>query len=563
MKKYRWLLLLTVLALLICLGWQWLSWRMEYMPEPVFSLETPLFSGKRVMVLVPHQDDEVNLAGGVMEQYTRAGSRVFLVYATNGDYNGLAEERSLEALAAAEVMGIPEEDVYYLGYGNQWQPQGENTHIYFSPDGDALWTSHIGATETYGTEAIDCYAESAYTRNNFCRDLTALILELRPDVIYCSDYDPHHDHMALDLLFEEVLGEILVQEPDYRPTVYKGLCYGTAWYAEADFAGTAEPASSRYPDWEYWGRMGIPYDWSSRVRLPMGEENRSPILSENTVFRALSCFESQEGWSFAQSVLNGDKVFFQRRTDSLLYDAVFYAGQEPVKLWNDFKLKDSEEFSSLINSGGRFSDHITVRLPEPRAMNEIRLHTDPAGEGIYNGCIRLGDGGTLDFSAISADGMAVISFPEQTVSQFDVFFTDIQGEEPRLTEIEAFLTVSEPPQLLMALDENDNFVYDHWISEGETTELRLYAYPGGASIGWEDVKITAEYSWGCKWEVDEALEVLRVTCPPEGRVVITLSASENVSTTFTVSNPLPETRQDVLTRQAEDLAQIEALYGTE
>ena len=102
------------------------------LPVGAFELETPFFTGKRVMVLVPHQDDELNLAGSLLEQYTGAGSEVFLVYATNGDYSGLAQLRSHEALAVARSVGIPAENVIYLGYGNQWQPQGEEKPLYFS-----------------------------------------------------------------------------------------------------------------------------------------------------------------------------------------------------------------------------------------------------------------------------------------------------------------------------------------------------------------------------------------------------------------------------------------------
>lgn len=561
MKKHRWLIPALLLLALI-LGGFWLFRRMHHMPEPIFRLQTPFFSGKHVLVLVPHQDDEINLAGGVMEQYLQSGSRVSLVYATNGDYNGLAEERSREVLAMAELLGIPKEDVYYLGYGNQWQPRGSATHIYFSDAPDVVWTSHIGATATYGTEAIDCYARSSYTRGNFCRDLKNLLLQLRPDVIYCNDYDAHHDHMALDLLFEEVLCEILTEEPGYRPAVYKGLCYGTAWYAEADFAGTLNPRSSRHPDWEHWDRLGIPYDWNSRLRLPMGAENRSPILSENTVYRALSLFESQNGGSFAQNVLNGDKVFFERRTDNLLLRATFTDGSEPVAVWNDFKLKDSEEFSSLINSGGHFAARITVRLPEPVEMNEIRLHTDPDSRSSFSGYLRFDSGAQADFRVSADAGEAVLSFPEQTAAGFEIHITDVQGEPPEFTEIEAFLTREAAPLLLMAVDENDDFAYDYRIPQGETAEFRLYAYPLGSTAAWGDLKISMDGSWGCRWKLDRESGLLRVTCPPGGRAVMRVTWSAEISTTFTVSNPLPEARQALLELQAADLERIESMYTT-
>lgn len=552
MKKHRWLL-----CLLLALGLWWLVRQSQGLPEPVFEVQTPFFSQKNVMVLVPHQDDEVCLAGGILEQYTKAGSRVWLVYATNGDYHGLAEERSREALAAAEVMGIPPEHVLYLGYGNQWVPQGDAKHLYFAGDGDSVWTSHFGKTATYGTEAIAPWRESAYTRSNFLRDLTDLILELRPDVIFCNDYDPHHDHMALDLFFEEALGAILKAYPDYRPTVYKGLCYGTGWYAEADFAGAENLRACRLPVWEYWDRLGIAYSWSARVRLPMGAENLSPILSENSVFRALSCFESQDGVSHAAQVLSGDKVFFRRRTDNLLYCAVFHDGQEQVTVLNDFKLKDSEDFSSLVNSGCHVAQVITVQLPEPVQMNEVRIHTDPEPGSSFGGYLRFDDGTQVPFSLHGTEG--VISFPERPVSGFALHITDMQPAAPRLTEIEAFLTRPEQPQLLMAVDEHDDFVYDYRIESGDTAHLRLYAYPLGSVTSWADVKISGEESPGCSWELEENGAFLRVTCPPEGRAVLTVTWSDQVRTTFTVSNPTPAERRALLDRQREDLERIGAM----
>lgn len=549
--------LICCLALLVSVGIGLFRWA-AFVPEPAFQVQTPFFSGQRVMVLVPHQDDEINLAGGILEQYTAAGSEVWLVYATNGDYSGLAEVRSREVLDMARLLEIPAQNVIYLGYGNQWQPRGEEKHLYFSSDPDALWTSHFGAGETYGTASVGVWRQSEYTRNNFLRDLTELILELRPDVIYCNDYDPHHDHMALDLFFEEVMGNILQMGLDYHPTVFKGLCYGTAWYAEADFAGTPNLRSSLKPGWDYWDRLGISYDWSSRVRLPMSGENLSPILSENSVFRALSCFQSQNGRQFAPRVLNADKVFFERRTDSLLYNAVFYGDTEQVTVWNDFKRKDSEDFSSLVNSGWDFNGSITVRLPEPVQMNEIRLHTDPGSDSIWNGYIRFSDGSREEFCVLTAKGVGVISFPARTVSSFDILSTAIYGEKPKVTEIEAFDRAEEAPLILMAVDENDDFAYDHWIPEGNTAAFRLYAYPQGSAESWEDVNVSMEGSWGCKWEIDAHSGLLRVTCPPEGRAVVTISRSDGVSTTFTVSNPLPEVRQARLDSQRADLLQLEA-----
>ena len=289
----------------------------------------------------------------------------------------------------------------------------------------------------------------------------------------------------------------------------------------------------------------------------MGAENLSPILSENSVFRALSCFESQDGVSHAAQVLSGDKVFFRRRTDNLLYCAVFHDGQEQVTVLNDFKLKDSEDFSSLVNSGCHVAQVITVQLPEPVQMNEVHIHTDPEPGSSFGGYLRFDDGTQVPFSLHGTEG--VISFPERPVSGFALHITEMQPAAPRLTEIEAFLTRPEPPQLLMAVDEHDDFVYDYRIESGDTALLRLYAYPQGCVTSWADVNISGEGSPGCSWELEENGAFLRVTCPPEGRAVLTVTWSDQVRTTFTVSNPTPAERRALLDRQREDLERIGAM----
>lgn len=556
----RWLrrsiVIILVLAVLFALG----PWG-----GAEFAVTTPFFSGKKVLVLIPHQDDELNLAGGILEQYVQTGSEVTLVYSTNGDYNGLAEERSREVLAVAEAIGIPAENVIYLGYGDQWEHQEQEgvlrKHLYFSVDGDAVWTSHFGATHTYGTAAIDCYSDCDYTRDNFLADLLRLLRTERPDVIYCTDYDAHHDHMALDLFFEEAMGILLAEETDYHPTVYKGFCYGTAWYAEADFVGAENLRSSQRPAWEHWERLGIGYDWADRVRLPMSTGNLSRMLSETDLYQTIRLFESQNGHRFAQSVFNGDKVFWERRTDSLLYRAAFSADGEAVTVFNDFKLKDSVDFSALVNTGLAFADTITVELEAPTAMDAVWLYDSPVStDNILAGYLLFDDGSRVDFGALEPGGAATkISFEEKTVGSFELHLTQTEGEEPGLAEIEAYCGpwINETePQLLMAADENGDFAYDYWTDADGCAAFTLYAYPAGSISGWEDVTVTMTGA-GCTYALEDGL--LRVSCPTGCRAEITVTWSESVSTTFTVSNPSALRRMWTGTMQSIDAERVLAL----
>jgi probable selenium-dependent hydroxylase accessory protein YqeC len=66
-------------------------------------------SGKKVMLQVPHQDDDFNVLGGVIEEYVKYGSEATVVFSTNGDYNGLAETRFREAQNALGHIGIPKD----------------------------------------------------------------------------------------------------------------------------------------------------------------------------------------------------------------------------------------------------------------------------------------------------------------------------------------------------------------------------------------------------------------------------------------------------------------------
>lgn len=545
MKNRRWMWLIGIAVAVPVLLAAAFCYRICGLLRADFSITTPLFSGKRVMVIVPHQDDELNLAGGLLEQYTAGGSEVMLVYATNGDYNGLAQTRSQEALAVAGSVGIPVEQVYYLGYGDQWEYQeqaGElRKHLYFSVEGDALWTSHYGATHTYGTEAIDCYRDSDYTRNSFLEDLRTLILEKRPDVIFCVDYDAHHDHMALDLFFEEAMGTILASEPDYQPTVYKGFCYGTAWYAEADLMGSENLLSSKFPAWEHWERLGISYDWEARVRLPVTAQDAGRLLSRTTLYRSIRLFESQNGYQFAERVLNGDKVFWERRTDSLLYRAEFTGDGETVHVWNDFKLKDSTDFSALVNTGVRFAGTITVTLESPAVMDSVWLYDAPSAEdNILSGFLRFDDGSVVEFGPLEPGGSATqINFERRSVASFDICFTKTEGDAPGVTEIEAYCGTPEAePLILMAVDGDDNFVYDYWIQEGNEAEFTLYSWPG--EVSWEDVDIRCTGGRDCLWEVADG--TLRVMCSPGEEIRFTVSCGE-VSTTFAIANPTPEERK--------------------
>lgn len=106
---------------------------------------TDFYKNKNVMVIVPHQDDEINVAGATIKNYINGGSDVIVVFTTNGDYYGLGKVRIDEAINAMEKLGVKSENVVFLGYGDKWDT--EYNHIYHAPDNEIV-KSYIGNIET-------------------------------------------------------------------------------------------------------------------------------------------------------------------------------------------------------------------------------------------------------------------------------------------------------------------------------------------------------------------------------------------------------------------------------
>lgn len=65
------------------------------------------------MVIVPHEDDEINIAGSTICGAREEGMRVICVFVTNGDYKYIPDVRINEAIHALSVLGVSQEDVIF------------------------------------------------------------------------------------------------------------------------------------------------------------------------------------------------------------------------------------------------------------------------------------------------------------------------------------------------------------------------------------------------------------------------------------------------------------------
>lgn len=542
-----WRTVVTAFSLLIWIvsAAGWFAWNtaanaMQYVA--VDSGKEELYGGQRIMLLVPHQDDDINVLGGVVEEYGKYGSEVYVVFSTNGDYYGLSEVRYREAVNALSIMGVPEDHVLFLGYGDQWNADGP--HLYNAQPGVVV-ESVFGSTETYGTPWHPAYREgNAYTMDNFLGDLESVILEYKPDVLYCVDYDYNIDHKALMLSFEKVMGRILNSDGTYRPLVYKGYAYNTAWEAEWDFYGENLRSTQNVFEEPYMQQPAI-YRWEDRVRLPVHAEALSRSAVRSAAHEALAAYASQNAGLHAPRIINSDKVFWLRDTNSLCYGADIQTSSGTAERLNDFMLLDNTDLKDgshmpydgvWIPAQEDMEKTVSVIFGDQKTVNAIVLydHPDPT-KNVLNAEIVLDSGTSLQTGPLEPDGAATqIQVGGEVVTSFTVRLLETEGDAG-LTEVEAYEIRAIAPAFVKLMDEAENFVYDYWITAEGYQQFGLYvsgdlpaASEEAYALSCDNEKCTA------KWSGDRIL----VNCPAgESCTITVMSQDGTVSDAVFVQNP--------------------------
>lgn len=182
---------------------------------------------KRILVMAPHEDDEMLMAGGIMNRAVANGDEVYVVYATNGDYNGVdhGKLRISDTVNALNTIGVPTEHLYFLGYADNggmgvgaFATAFTDSFVYniYVADDNKVISSRNGITETYGNENVrnDYHylttgEHASYTRANFLADLKGVMESVNPtDVYMTSRYDMHYDHAYFGLFGIEAIKDI-------------------------------------------------------------------------------------------------------------------------------------------------------------------------------------------------------------------------------------------------------------------------------------------------------------------------------------------------------------------
>ena len=501
-----------------------------------------LFGGHSVMVIAPHQDDELSMLAGTLEEYIRYGSTVRLVFPTNGDLEGNGPQRLREALSAAAFLGIPPEQVIFLGYGDGWYLK-DGIHLYNAP-ADWVAQSYALRNETYALPEHPPFREGrAYTRQNLYEDIRDVMAEYKPDVIFTTAYEPHGDHRATALLVEEALGELLAREEGYTPLLLESVSYHSSYFGAEDFYSENARAIPN-PFGESYNTDVHIYNWEDRVRLPVDAASLSRSLLGSQGFRALSKHASQGCNLRAESILSGETVFWKRDTASLSYRSEFAVSSGDARFLHNFKLLDS----SNINSEAKpFEDlwlptdeekTAVVRLASPAQLQEIRLYDNPSLEdNVLAARIVFDDGSSLETGPLPANGSAAVVPVGRRTSSFTVQLLETEGERAGLTELEFYEGAGDYGLSYVKIqNEQGDFVYDYYIQPDGVEYFELYTAGGAPALESGEYSLVCATKGSCSASFADGK--ILVSCPAGQSCTVSIrSADGGFEDSVVISNP--------------------------
>lgn len=299
------------------------------------------FYEKKIMIIVPHEDDELNLVGGLLSNKYFNPENIWIVFTTNGDYLCNYKARIREAHKVAKKLHIPSDNLVFLGYADQHIK--EQSHIYITHEPDIL-ISKKGNNKTFGPKKYDEFHFKRYNEHSkfnyefLLQDFIDVISLYEPEVIFVNDFDSHPDHRASSLIFDKSMGIILKEKKDYYPLIYKGFAYPTAYKGVQDFNEINIYSTKFLTEPFSLSEMQNPfYTWNERVRFPVSQKR---LLILNLWYQLLKKYKSQLIIRKSFSIINSDMIFFQRSSHNLCLNAKIEVSSGNSEYINDFMLFD-------------------------------------------------------------------------------------------------------------------------------------------------------------------------------------------------------------------------------
>ena len=192
------------------------------------------YFGTRILILAPKPGDEILIAGNAILTFAKSKAEIFIAYSTKKNLN----------LTALKVLGVQKDKIVFF-------------------------------------------------KNK--QELKKLLSDLQANIIFCADYDSQVEFKNLSSDFEEVLGEILIEDNFYRPEVYKKFACATSLNSPPDFyapnlISTKQPKVEFTDDYNFDLINRANYSWKNRVRFPVPEVCQNSLLKGNPLSIAIEAY---------------------------------------------------------------------------------------------------------------------------------------------------------------------------------------------------------------------------------------------------------------------------------
>lgn len=308
----------------------------------------------RALIIAPHPDDEINLAGQLIIKLIRLNIEVFILYTTNGDSDKkIGNQRIYEAIRANKVLGVDRKHIIFLGYANEWR--GEK-HIY-NAESQMQLISKLGKTNTNSIKELPEYCflkhgiHHKFTRKNFKNDFSEVIEDILPDLIVCPEFDSHPDHRATALITDEILGELFKKNSQYRPILLKKYIHEGVWNGPKDYHSIPiKPTQTSGPRFYSGGMHDLDspnFRWNDRISYQVEKDTTSELLKNNIIYKAAKQHKLTTAWYEMQRVINGDMVYWLRPTWNLALTADIEGSSGDTSYINDFKHFDTHDVKKI------------------------------------------------------------------------------------------------------------------------------------------------------------------------------------------------------------------------
>lgn len=295
----------------------------------------------KILLICPHEDDEINIAGGVLASYKNK-ENIFVLYVTNGDFLIDAKYRYKEAINSLKKIGVNKNNIIFLGYSDQ--PYDQKSHMY---NMETNWKSTKGKNETYGSYGYMDWNYQKYNehckfnKKNVIKNIKEVIENLLPDIIICNDLDFHPDHIMTSLCFEKAMGEILKTHNNYYPKVLKTFAYENSYLGEEDFFDCKNNYAKFKLDKNRRLINNPYYKMEDSIEVPINKNCYTYNLSKNIIWKAIKCHKSQVLVSHATRIINKNYIYWERNTKNLLNEAELNVSSGDKNYLNDFVLCDT------------------------------------------------------------------------------------------------------------------------------------------------------------------------------------------------------------------------------